>query len=559
MSKSNHFVASTVELELGLLDDAALKFEQVLMDTETSSRFSASYGLASCMLLSANRNIEEGKYGATLNDLIKGIKSLTSFVKDDAHSNFICVLKSLGDLYSHGYRIPSPVFVGLKQDKIKGDLCFESKEDFLKQGELVYMQLLEKVEKTEMDLKDFDDRSLLTAALNDVGTNLLLQARLHCDSLMEESSSNTPIIDDKAASLLDQSKEFFIRAIESNQLDPISWCGLGCALYSRDTMLSQHAFCRALQLDKNCAEAWVNLSLIYGEENKLRASEETIDALTQVADTPLMWIARGLLLEKTAHQGENVEEKLHSASDAYRACLQTSRDPSALLGLALTCRRLGLSDESKSDDYKLTAEEVASKESHANLSMFLDSSGPNDWTAQFLHGVMEIEGGNEGTELGTDLAAKVINSLQTSTVTTGNHKHTDRERKQTIDAAQQDVMMNPDNGESWLSLAKCLILSLSEVEKPTKKSRELVVDVIGRAKQILKAAVNEPTTLYPTSVSSIAHKSMVLRSIKATQLSDVHALSSWVPDQDEIASSHDLQRALLLDPENCFARAQLNE
>lgn len=275
--------------------------------------------------------------------------------------------------------------------------------------------------------------------------------------------------------------------------------------------------------------------------------------LTQVGDTPLMWIARGMLLEKSAKQGDEIEEKLHSASDAYRACLQTTRYPSALLGLALTCRRLGLN--SCEDDYKLRSEEIARKESEANLAMYLHSSDDKDKMLEFIHGVTVDEKGKDNNK---SFVSEVLRS--TGMLNTANFAADDIEvQKQTIDQAQKRVRQNPDDGESWLNLAKLLILSFTKVKDPSKQSCDLIVDVVERAKYILKAAVTEPGMLHPTGVSTNAHKSVVSSLVNASQLSDAHVLSSWVCENNKLTCSHDLQRALLLDPENRFARGMLQK
>mmetsp|Transcript_23288 Transcript_23288/g.29368 ORF Transcript_23288/g.29368 Transcript_23288/m.29368 type:complete len:328 (+) Transcript_23288:2-985(+) len=325
-------------------------------------------------------------------------------------------------------------------------------------------------------------------------------------------------------------------------------------------MLAQHAFCRALQLDKNCTEAWVNLSLIYADQDKLVASEKTIDALTQVADTPLMWIARGLLLERHTSRGIEAEEMLQSCSDAYRACLQTSRDPSALLGLALTCRRLGFdNDGTESSGYKVAAEEIASRESHSTLSIFLDSYGGNNQVAELLHSTMQIERqqGEDKSEMDF-FVSKAIRSSGIGGETKANEgKFSGLNEKDTLDIARQTVLKNPDDGESWLDLAKQFILAFTKTQNLSKQSHELVCDTIERAKYILKRAVTQPLTLYPANLSSHTHKLMVSQSVKASTLSEAYALSSWVQDRDVRKCSYDHQRSLMLDPENSFARDML--
>ena len=41
-----------------------------------------------------------------------------------------------------------------------------------------------------------------------------------------------------------------------------AWCGLGCALVAEDPAMSQHTFCRAMQIDSSSADSWSNVGLI---------------------------------------------------------------------------------------------------------------------------------------------------------------------------------------------------------------------------------------------------------------------------------------------------------
>ena len=70
------------------------------------------------------------------------------------------------------------------------------------------------------------------------------------------------------------------------------------------------------------------------------AAGEAFDCLTQIADTPLMWIGRGLAHEVLAGSEESlVDQDIHlmNAADAYRAALQVNQNTAALLGLRCAC------------------------------------------------------------------------------------------------------------------------------------------------------------------------------------------------------------------------------
>ena len=147
-----------------------------------------------------------------------------------------------------------------------------------------------------------------------------------------------------SSALLARSVRYFLAAINRNPADPRPWCGLGCALSSDDPLLTQHAFCRSLQLDKSSPHSWANLGLLYAEFQRLDSSEETVDALTQVADTPVVWIERAMLLERKRQGGSDDdkavggggrEEDLCRGADSYRAALRVGRHPAALIGFLL--------------------------------------------------------------------------------------------------------------------------------------------------------------------------------------------------------------------------------
>ena len=526
------------------MEDAASKFEVVLVNQRyPDSLLSASFGLASCKLLSAAQNVDEGKYGAALKELMGGIQVLQTYASDETSGNFICVLKLLGDLYSNGFKIPHSTFVG--SDQITSSKCH-----FIKQGGDMYLKLLKKVE-TRSDQSA--NKQLVTAALSDIGSNFLLQAFSENAALIDHPNCSAVI------SLLENAKEYFVRAIESNELDPYSWLGFGCSVLSLDPVLSQHAFGRALQLDRHMTDAWVNLSFAYCEKDNLIASEKVTDALAQVGETPLMWIVRGLLLEKRAIRGDVTKRcNYESASDAYRACLQTSRNPVALLRLALTCRKMNTQVKSRLGDNETPIKENLRKESEANLSMFMDFSRDEDPTLELIQHLTMIEKHEIIDECKVDNSGvrKVLDSLGLMDTENGGIAIVEEDIESIVEA-QREVLQNPESGLCWLRFSKLVTLSFTKAETSSADCQQMVIDTVQRARHLLKASVAEPRTLNFVSTASHSYTNIVSNEVSAKHLADSFALSSWVGGHDPLISSHDHQRALLLDPENCFARAQM--
>ena len=534
---------SLVELELGLLEEAALKFDEVLVNE--SSNITASFGVASCCLLLATRKIGDGKFGAALDTLTKGIVSLTPFMNEE-HRHF-CILKLLGDLYSQGFKIPEGAF-----SKVNLDIISESKymkqvypkKQFLAQGYDVYCKCLDRIQNNT-DILGSD--LLVASALNDMATNLMLQAHL-------QMKSNV-YLDESTISILSRARDCYTKAIQSNELDASLWCGLGCSLFHLDQMLSQHAFCRAIQLDKNSSDAWANLGFSYADNEKVPQCEAAIDVLTQVADTPLMWILRGFVLEKKTSTLSNVIDNLRNASDAYRACLQTSKMKSALLGLASSCRRFGFHKDC--NEIEKAIQRDASKESHSSASLYLSlSDTKRDEVTFFLQKVMELENGMKDTEC--CLFDELVRNIEACHRDSSPPHQPLLNEEFGIDAAQRHVHMNPDDGEAWLKLAKGMLVEFTNLKSPSEQHRSLLIFSVQRANLILKTAITAPVT---SSTPGSLHQSVIIRSVNAALISDAEAMSSWVRGQNEkngkIKSSQNLQRALILDPENRLARIKI--
>ena len=134
---------------------------------------------------------------------------------------------------------------------------------------------------------------------------------------------------------------------------------------------------------------------------------------------------------------------------------------------------------------------------------------------------------------------------------------------QSLSDIKTELRQNPDDGDCWLKLAKCLLFSMTRESTPSKQVVNTALSAIGRSKYILKNQAIEPASLQNLREEDFidSRKSVPSRPIKAKILSDAFALSSWVED---ISSCHenyisfDVQRALILDPENRYARAKLS-
>lgn len=398
----------TVELELGLFEDAVSRFEAILeTSTDKSVRPLASYGHGTAMAALSKMFVGEGKFGSAMEHLLNGIKSIESLLEDESGtvlSTSACSFKLLGDLYSLATSLPPSLFGRCKADDENRAACnleccsdhdeeTLSKISFVSKGDAAYSKAMACHEE-ELVETESSDTSLLAAASFDLGTNLLCQAQILARSLGEGTGGNTRTsmrdMTKKCKGIqqrIDESIKHFRDAIEREELFAPAWCGLGSALCYRDTLLAQHCFCRAVQIDKTIADGWSSLGLIYADRNAARPASETLDALTQVADTPSMWIGRALLLEhEEGGNGQDQESNFSRASDAYRAALQVANHPEALLGLSVTARRLGLSDimESQNDAYAKSAHRTASRESHFALSMHMFLSGPFNAGARSL-------------------------------------------------------------------------------------------------------------------------------------------------------------------------------
>uniref|UniRef100_A0A7S0PVA5 Uncharacterized protein n=1 Tax=Asterionellopsis glacialis TaxID=33640 RepID=A0A7S0PVA5_9STRA len=401
-----------VELDLGLHEEAAEKFAIVLDRNDGIAQLQAAYGQGCALLALAQTDVQDGKGGIAFEHLSLAIDGLLESLveKDDAGSVtsfFVCALKLLGDLYSFGANLPPDVFAD-ENTRDDMEVGVRSQIAFIARGEEAY-RAVESMQEKEQG--DGDLNALWVAAVCDLGANILLQGQLLSSLNGEGSGVNNecsshhiirkvPEVNDKFVN----ATKIFQRAVDINPLFAPAWCGLGCS--TTDPLLQQHAFCRALQLNKTAPEIWSNLGFLYARHHSLDASASMMDALTQVADTPLMWIGRALILERQAWASsidEDADEKVNdesesalaNAADAYRAALQVMKEPNALLGLALNCRMTKGGIGSETGLYTKVANGITRKQSHGYLNEYFHTTGGVNKGATALKGVVTIEEGAE--------------------------------------------------------------------------------------------------------------------------------------------------------------------
>lgn len=383
---------------MGLHNDASKRcFDAMSLSSNSQIQRLASYINGQALLAVARQNLGEGKYGACLAHIKKGAR----LVLAESYSE----LKLLGDLYSLCEALPSYVFLERNDDTESKDYGISvevhQKLALLAQGARSYSKALELAKRT--DTEEEETSYLTSVAATDLGCNLLARARVVALALGDGSGDSTPasMADIKVQyaqlqSIINESINAFICAIDSSPDEAAAWCGIGCALVSIDPLKTQHAFSRALELDRGSAEAWSNMALMFSHYNSRDKGSEILDALSQAGDTPLMWICRGLLFESASDvwigNVSSREVNLAKAADAYRAALQICNHPSAILGLALTCRRNDLRALSAGDAiYSTNVEDAAMNECRLNMSIHQCIAGEGNHISSCVNSFLQLE------------------------------------------------------------------------------------------------------------------------------------------------------------------------
>ena len=260
------FVFPTVEIDLGLFHEATQKFTEALKMASGHLKLTAAYGLGVSLLSIAKTQAQDGKADAALECLELAIQHCS----DDLIPSSLSIEKLRGDLHSFAAYLPLRAFRETASSNDDADIL-KAQIEFISEGEGAY-------EKAGNDaIEKFGMNELAAGLVTDCGTNVLVRAQLiHNANFLKAGLPDFDLEYKRAAAL-------FRRALELDSTFAPAWNGLGCAL-QRTPVLSQHAFCRAIELDKLAPDAYANLSFLYTTNSIISPSKEISSTLTQVAD-----------------------------------------------------------------------------------------------------------------------------------------------------------------------------------------------------------------------------------------------------------------------------------
>lgn len=537
-----------------MYDEANENFKKAAQVADSTELSWAMYGQGMSFLALAQRDFHQEKIGSSFQMLKQGIAACnTPFQRLSVAFN-----KLLGDIFTFGAYLPSDVFVE-REEKRQNEL--ESKLAFIAKGETAYSQALETHTEWEGN-----DKTLLKASLScDLAVNKLFRAQV---------LSSTGFDTDKGRKLFEEAAEGFRRAIDIHPQYPQAWCGLGASVVKSDPLLAQHAFCRSIDLESQFQDAYANLSFLYTENGVFSQSARVSDALTQIADTPMMWINRALILERevaTNPDSMEVDHQLSQAADAYMASLQVERNPTAILGAAmakrasLTSNKENNSSETRFDSLCLSTEYYRGRRSDdARASIFHQLLS---WEIKGLQYVKQSDGSEElfkrsieasirtpGLEILSEDFIQTLKSFigqppKGDNVFSGFH-HPD----QTNLSSNRKIVHNPTKGELWLALAEELISQGHGENKHENYGAALTAS--SRAVYILRSKLARSAD----SPRSSAH-------VSAKDISNALSLKFWLENMEESGASsseslsrtnHEaLQLSLMICPNNITAREAL--
>lgn len=557
-----------VEMELGLFDEAEEKFSRAMDCSDDEMLRIAAYGCGVARLSMAQRDLYDGKAGLAYALIQRGVRDCH---KLRGRTN-VCVQKLLGDLHSFASILPSDVFGedGFCSGLENNEALLRAQLDFISKGKDAYQHAHSLVDVFG-EVSDAIRASLIT----DIGSNLLMQAHLLCDweskGLHHQSS-------EEGSNFLSCAAAEFGRALKFCPTYAPAWCGMGCAVINSDPLLAQHAFSRSLELDNRVPDPYANLSFLYTAYRRYSVSARVSDALTEIADTPMIWINRALILERTAAASPGEPKSradILQAADAYRAALQVVKHPCAMVGLALTCR-MTVADEHDPDSDAMIIE------SHSYASEYLGMHGRHDIPISMFDGILRMETAlknptkhskqliNEGRRqvlVGLDqLEGHQVLDDQNTALDQHVFQHVTEESNSSSVAGVAEecttaewsldrrLVHQPNRGDLWVQLAKSLAARAS-----TGVSTKPALLAARRASSIMMQQLH--TTL-PMPTMKQSHF------IKARDLSDALALQYWLKGvallegaKDEesfkFPSTLDLQRSLLICPGNVLAREAL--
>ncbi|KAL3933250.1 MAG: hypothetical protein SGBAC_010479 [Bacillariaceae sp.] len=504
-----------VELELALFEEAAEKFAEVLQNQESGDfQFIAAYGLGIALLSLAERDLQDGKAGSAFAKVTKAIDECLQ-----CSGEFSCKYKLLGDLFSFGALIPSALFYNAND----GDTTFGVRQqlDFASRGEAAYRSALDSIAPSLCTNQSI----IMQASYHcDIASNILLQAKVFASTRKEECTGSL------SKSLYNKAANEFKRSLDLNPISAVAWCGLGCAV--DDALMAQ-------------------------------PSDETMHVFTQVADSPLMWINRAFILEQKSRGclgATTITDDLKmvfEASDAYRAALQVTKQPDALIGLAVTgmlsqngCS--GLHGKHRKNSLALLNEYLA-------MSSYLRTE------ARLLAGLVgmeqasvvknaewssdEIETGRRATKAALSNASAIkwmnIESMENCLQKPEGTKLESKRDDPDAFGTQAKIIWNPDDPIQWIVLAK-------------QAARK--VDSTNMVQRALRMA-QKASDMLTMSLSRLFDKSSnpLEANMMSEALSLVCSLQSIRDDQMDSKSSwgFDLQHAMMMCPDSKLARVLL--
>lgn len=546
-------------MELGLFIEASEKLTQAMDTNDASVHTVAAYSLSKCLLSMAKRDAQDGKAGVAHDYLCRALECCQQLV-DKSGS----IQKLVGDIHSFGAFLPPDVFGN--QSLVEGECGKAQKEDMMKNHIAFIAAGLKAYREAEeaMHGSNSEETQVLRAcAATDAGSNLLLQAQIL--SVWHDRES-THVALPEATELCRQAEAEFRRAIDLNPLYPAAWCGIGCSVYKSDPLLAQHAFCRSIELNPLQPEAYSNLSFLYTKNGALKPSWSMSDALTQVADTPMMWINRALVMER---QGDSTG-MLQQAADAYRAALQVAPIPAAKFGLALSGRNGNAKQQ----------QELPILDTNCLLSEYLDATGELDLSSRLFGGASNVESGaallsgspsrekilsgQEAISLGLidldllgyrhlkdtlDVKSFAAIQVPVDELLTGEATY-----KATSGTLKRQLALEPHRGDLWLALAKELV-----------RGGDRGVPSLAAGTSAVQKAIRMLTSQSTTARLRSDHQQQY---IPVQDVADAWSLrycldgilSESQPSEVRRApTTTDLQRALFLCPNHSLAREALRQ
>ena len=324
-------------------------------------------------------------------------------------------------------------------------------------------------------------------------------------------------------------------------------------------------------------DGYANVGFLYTNLQAFHASEETMNALTQVADTPMMWINRAFILERKAMAGlkddsSKSSQRVRQAADAYRAALQVLKQPDAVIGLAVTNRVIADGKEMKDALSNSLDYGMKRKESLVLMTEFLEASPHFREAASILCGVnfleqatmhKRFEWSDEILERGQIMAKRAlaqnkqipssldIESIEKCLTDFSNNLGKDKLGSSlSLDSSiQKKIMIDPSRPDLWLTLAKQLVARLDQ-SSPTYKI-DSAFQAAKRALDMLSETLTCPHSI-DGQIASFVSSEMVSESLGL-----VHCLKDFKETGKTVADSFDLQRSLMMCPNSLLTREAL--